>query len=287
VPDDAALLALAPRLERLAAELEGVPHVTATAGPQDLLRMVGLRLAGKPGIPDTLAPLALAPKQTRQEFRKLLGLWVHPQKGLRLTVLTTTPDAESAPRQRTLIRQALRRHFPETPTEVSGHFAMLISTPGTLMDTLVRSLTVTVVLITLAFFVAFRSPVLALGGMAANLMPVLAVLGVMGWLGIKLDVATVMTGSVVYGIAVDDTFHYLYHRHRSGSILRAARIAGQGIVGTTFVVAGGFVVLGLSGFDPVVRFGLLTAFGAGAALGVDALLLPALVGRRFEAGPAG
>ena len=48
---------------------------------------------------------------------------------------------------------------------------------------------------------------------------VAGVLGLMGWLGLPLDVATVMTASVVFGLAVDDTFHYLYHHHASGSIV--------------------------------------------------------------------
>jgi predicted RND superfamily exporter protein len=108
------------------------------------------------------------------------------------------------------------------------------------------------------------------------------VLGVMGWSGIPLDVATVMTASVAFGVAVDDTFHYLYHWRRGRSIGLAARVAGQGIVATSFVVAGGFSVLALSGFTPVVRFGLLTALAVALALLVDAVLLPALVGRRDE-----
>jgi hypothetical protein len=108
------------------------------------------------------------------------------------------------------------------------------------------------------------------------------VMGAMGWLGIEVDVATVMMGSVVFGLAVDDTFHYLYHRRATGSIRCAAAIAGQGIVATSLVVAAGFASLGLSGFLPVVRFGLLSAFGVAIALGFDAIVLPALVGSRRE-----
>jgi len=119
-------------------------------------------------------------------------------------------------------------------------------------------------------------------GMLINLLPVALVLGGMGWVGIPLDVATVMTGSVVFGMAVDDTFHYLYHRRRSGSVIQAAHIAGQGIVATSIVIAGGFSVLALSGFTPVVRFGLLTTLAVVAALVADAVLLPALVGQRAE-----
>ena len=155
---------------------------------------------------------------------------------------------------------------------------MLIGTPGALIQTLGSSLAVSGVLIALLFLLAFRSLGLCLGGLLASLLPVVGVLGIMGWLGIKVDVATVMTCSVAFGLAVDDTFHYLHFRQVTGSMTQAAGAAGQGIVATTFMISAGFLVLGLSGFTPVARFGLLTALAVVLALILDAVLLPALVG---------
>lgn len=287
VPDAAALITEARRLRALAEALRQIPGITAAVGAQDLLALLGYRTTGTPHIPDSLAALRLASPAARRTFQAQLHRFWHPGRGLKLTLLTTTPDASYAATQRRRIRQTVARYYPQTRVELSGQFALLIATPGTLMSTLIESLAVTVAVISLLFLLALRSLWLLVGGMVVNLLPVLAVLGVMGWLGLPLDVATVMTGSVVFGIAVDDTFHYLYHRRRSGSIQRAAHIAGQGIVATSLVVAGGFAALGASGFAPVMRFGLLTAFAVLVALAADALLLPALVGRRVEAGPAG
>ena len=52
-------------------------------------------------------------------------------------------------------------------------------------------------------FVVFRSARFGLLAIIANALPVCAVLGIMGWLGISLNVATVMVASVALGI-VDD-----------------------------------------------------------------------------------
>lgn len=270
------------RLETLAGQLEAVEGVTATLSVADLLA-VGEhrleRLEARTG--DRTA--ALRQLAGGGELRQRLSRWWSPSQGLRVSVMTqTADDPEAVEEQRAQLHEATRALYPEAPVELTGHYAMLIAAPGALTETLATSLGVTALVVALLFFALLRSPRLALSGMTANLLPVLAVIGVMGWLGVPVDVATVMTGSVVFGLAVDDTFHYLYHRRESGSLACAASIAGQGIVATTFVVAAGFSALGLTGFAPVLRFGLLAAFGAVAALGFDAFLLPALVGERRD-----
>ena len=282
----ATLLADAARLADMAEELADVASITGSAGVHDLLTIIGYRMNGNPVLPASLAPLAILDASSRARVDRLLRLYWHPEKGLKLTLLSITGDETVNALQRRRILAAAKQHFPEHEVDISGHYAMLINTPGEVTDTLVSSLTLTVAIVAILFLLAFRSPWLVLGGMVANLLPVLAMLGTMGLLGVSMDVATVMIGSVAFGLAVDDTFHYLYHRRKSGSIVQAANIAGQGIVATTFVIAGGFAMLGLSGFNPVVRLGLLLAYGALMALVVDAVLLPALVGRRDEVAEA-
>jgi len=271
------VVADAERLAKMAADLKTAPKITGSAGVHDLLLILGYRMSGQASLPPAEA-VSLLPKPVLD----LLRLYWVPDKGLKLTLLSVTGEKDTLKKQRAAIVAAAKRHFPGAKVDISGQYVMLISTPGTVTETLVTSLSVTVGIIALLFLIAFRSPWLALGGMICNLLPVLAMIGTMGLLGVPMDVATVMIGSVAFGVAVDDTFHYLYHRKESGSIMRAARIAGQGIVATTLVIAGGFAVLGFSGFNPVVRLGLLLAYGTVVALVANSVLLPAIVGRRSE-----
>lgn len=285
VPDHRALLEQARRLVRLARRLEQDPLITGSMGVHDLLELFQRRSTGRSGLPDSLAALDLMDPEPRQEFEQKLRFFWNPQKGLKLTLMARTVEQASLDRLRALIEQEARVQFPDRDVLPGGHFMMLIGTPSALIDTMRNSLLSSVGIIAFIFILAFRRLRLVLPAMIVNLLPVAGILGLMGWMGLSVDVATVMTASVAFGLAVDDTFHYMHHLRRSGSLLKAASVAGQGIMATTLMTAGGFAVLGLSGFNPVVRFGLLTAVAMLMALSLDALLLPALVGCQGDLDP--
>ena len=71
-------------------------------------------------------------------------------------------------------------------------------------------------------FLVFRSWRFGLLAIVPNLFPVLAVFGVMGWLDISLNVATVMLASVALGVVDDDTIHFI-SRYRRETAARARR----------------------------------------------------------------
>lgn len=278
-PDEATLLADARRLEEVAGLVSRLPLVTGSLGPHDLLKAFNVVTAGRAELPEGLAALELADAGDREDFERSLGFFRNTGEGYRLTVFSRTGDEAGVEDQLRRIRLAAETVFPGTPVDVTGHFVMLIETPGMLMRTLYLSLLTTVGIITLVLLAVFRSFRTVLGALVVNLMPVGLVVAAMGWLGISVDVATVMTASVAYGLAVDDTYHFLHHHRESGDVFSAARIVGQGIVGTTLAVGCGFLVLALSGFNPVVRFGSFTALALVLALGSDMLLLPVILGK--------
>ena len=85
---------------------------------------------------------------------------------------------------------------------------------ATLMAGLLRDQNTTFVITLAAIFVIsvvlLRSWKLAAIGMIPNLFPMIACLGLMGWLEIPLNMATSMMLAISLGIAVDDTMHYLW-----------------------------------------------------------------------------
>jgi uncharacterized protein len=133
-----------------------------------------------------------------------------------------------------------------------------------------------------------RSPRLVLAAVPPNLFAVALVFGVMGWLGIPLDIATATVGAIVLGIAVDDTVHYL-HRYRAAEqagepdpAVAALAGAGPAMVLTSVVLVLGLAVLMAAGSLSIAYFGLLTALAVTAALLADLILLPTLVGGRSK-----
>lgn len=130
--------------------------------------------------------------------------------------------------------------------------------------------------------IALRGPVLAALALVPTLLAVALVLGLMGWLGIKLDMATALVASVALGLSVDDTFHCLlqFHRERAGhpfreSLFASYSVTGPGVLLSSLAVAIGFAALRLSEFDPFRNFGTMVGIAtAGSTLG-NLVLLPA------------
>jgi predicted RND superfamily exporter protein len=156
--------------------------------------------------------------------------------------------------------------------------------------------------ILLMLTIALRGPVLAMLALVPTLLAVGLVLGLMGWLGIKLDMATALVASVALGRSVDDPFHCLlqYRRERTRrpfreSLFSSYAVTGPGVLLSSLAVAVGFAALRFSEFIPFVYFGTMVCIAtAGSTLG-NLILLPACLtlGERFrsrhsapEAGPA-
>jgi len=169
-----------------------------------------------------------------------------------------------------------------------------------LMRGLFNSLAMAFVLIAFVMMVVLRNPAAGLLSMVPNLFPVVVIFGAMGWLGILVDVGTMMTASVALGVAVDDTLHYLTwfrrglnlgYDHKQAAIFAYRRCA-TAMTQTTLVAGLGLAVFAFSTFTPTQRFGVLMLVLLGAALVGDLVFLPALLtgplGRlcfRRKAGP--
>ena len=114
----------------------------------------------------------------------------------------------------------------------------------------------------------------------------------MGWLRIKLDMATALVASVALGLSVDDTFHCLlqFHRQRKHRfrqrLFESYRVSGPGVLLSSVAVAVGFAALRASEFEPFVNFGTMVGIAtAGSTLG-NLVFLPACLtlGERWRSG---
>jgi hypothetical protein len=120
---------------------------------------------------------------------------------------------------------------------------------------------------------------------AVNVVPLIMVLGMMGWIGIPLDIITVMIASIAIGIVVDDTLHLLYryrletargHTPQVGLQIAFGEV-GEPVATSTIILFVGFVVLVPARFIPTAYFGGLSALTILVAALADMLLLPALL----------
>ena len=173
---------------------------------------------------------------------------------------------------------------PERVT-LSGMTVLMNNMLQSLFDSQRNTLLAVCLGILLTFAMLFRSLSLGLLALLPNVLAAALVLGLMGWIGLPLDLMTITIAAIVIGIGVDDTIHYI-HRYREelardgdgrGALLRSHRSIGHAIFFTSVTVMAGFSILGLSNFNPTVYFGLLTALSMALALLANLTLLPALL----------
>ncbi len=170
---------------------------------------------------------------------------------------------------------------------VTGTAILSTRSGESLVRNLIISLSVALVVISLLMAFLFRSPALTFISLAPNVIPLLIVGGAMGFAGITLKPSTALIFSLAFGIAVDDTIHFLakYRIHREEGMERDLAVrktlgeTGKAILFTSLVLMGGFLVFTLSSFGGTVNMGALTALTLGVALLANLFLLPALLYR--------
>ena len=157
------------------------------------------------------------------------------------------------------------------------------------IDSLIRDLLTSLGYAFLIIFVTmallFRDVRLAALAMIPNCLPIVVVLGGMGWAGQHLETLSAMVFSIGLGIAVDDTIHYLarYRQEvRAGAtpeeaVQRTGARTGRAIIYTSLLLLAGFGVLYTSLFPPNKMFAVLASIVILTALVADLVLLPALL----------
>lgn len=139
--------------------------------------------------------------------------------------------------------------------------------------------------IMLMFWILFRSFSLALIALAPNILAAGLVLGIMGLLGIPLDIMTITIAAIVVGIGVDNCIHYVHRfkrefptdRNYVATMYRCHGSIGRALYYTTLTLVIGFSTLTLSNFNPSLYFGVLTVIAMAAAVIGALLLLPRLI----------
>src|SRR5262249_43469007 len=136
-----------------------------------------------------------------------------------------------------------------------------------------------------AIMVVLRSVRLGAFAIVTNLFPLLFLYGVLGFLGVPLNVATVSTGVAALGHTVDHTLQLLarYRPKRAeGSgdpCMVALEEAGVPMAISDVLLGAGFGVLMCSSFFPVYSFGMLGMLGVLLSLVANLFVLPALLRR--------
>ncbi len=174
----------------------------------------------------------------------------------------------------------------EVSFHITGMAPLLARIFLAMITSMAKSYAFALVVITPLMIVLIGNVRIGLVSMIPNLLPVIVTLGIMGWLDIPLDTSTMMIGSILIGLAVDDTIHFLHRFHRYYqdkpdsrlAVRETLRTTGAALFFTSLVLSSGFLTIGTMGtMNNSVTFGFLTAMGIAIAFLADVFLAPALM----------
>ncbi|HEY2840850.1 MAG TPA: MMPL family transporter [Pirellulales bacterium] len=179
---------------------------------------------------------------------------------------------------------------PAISATYTGLVPLVYKAQNSLLDGLVMGFITDLVLIVIAIIIAMRGLTAGLILAIPSVFPPVVTFGLMGWMGIVVDIGTVMTPSVALGVSVDDIVHFMlrYRRalatglDRKAAVMDAYHHCGRAMYQSWGVIGLGLSVFALSPFTPTQRFGCMMIALLTTTLMANLLLLPALL-----AGPLG
>jgi len=203
----------------------------------------------------------------------------------RMTLMLSDHTAERVMRALDLLESESSKAAPNLEIVPTGQTVLFTKMIDLLFSGQVASVALILIFVTIVFILAYRSPLAGLISLVPNVTPIVLTLGMMGWLGIPLNVLTIMVSSIAIGIAVDDTIHFMHQLRfnlASGAeyddaIDAAIAAKARPILITSLLLASAFLTHVVSDFLPTIYLGLLTAMTMISALVGDLVLLPALL----------
>ncbi len=203
-----------------------------------------------------------------------------------ITILVRSTETET--REFDRLAKRIDARLAELPEGITGYTTgnaiLLTRSANRIARGQVTSLLAAGGMIALLLIGYFRSIRLGLYALVPNLLPVVLYFGLLGVTGITLNNSTALMGSIVLGIAVDDTLHLLVEFRRGldrgmepeAAIRTALTHVGRAITLTTVAICAGLLVVGGSELRNQAEFGILGAATLAIAWFVDVTVTPAL-----------
>lgn len=204
----------------------------------------------------------------------------------KLRIAAQTEDAGS--RRINEIRDSidvyLSQNFNNEEITVTGSTVLSANLVGKMVYSLASSIGLAFICISILMAFLFKDLKMAIISLIPNIMPLVLIAGIMGYLGVDIKPSTAVIFTIAFGIAVDDTIHYLarfrIELKRGLSFQDALEITtqktGRAIIVTSMILLLGFGTLITSEFTSTTLMGILISATIFFAVLADLLVLPSL-----------
>ena len=185
------------------------------------------------------------------------------------------------------LQQFLAQHTDSTLVKfrLTGTSVLIDKNAGYILDNMLEGLGIAFIVIALIAGLLYRNLVIVFIALLVNILPLLLIAGFMGWADVYLKASTSIIFTIAFGIAVDDTIHFLSKlklelnngRSLPYAIKHTYMYTGKAIIITSIILAGGFLTLLFSDFGSTFYTGLLVSLTLIFAVLADLTLLPVLI----------
>jgi predicted RND superfamily exporter protein len=277
------------KMEELQKLAETYPAVAVTHSLADYLKLIYRALNHDDSlyfrIPDTREMVAQSLLLYEMSGGEDLDEYVTMEYDkVRIGIRTRQMDQEQRKSLLDTLHAFVKRNFPGCTLAVTGFDTLVYETTNRIIQTEIQSISIAlaVILVIMCFLFGLKGGLVSI---VPNLFPILFLLGLMGYGGFSLNLATAIIASIAIGIVVDDTIHYFYHyRHelrdlgdRQKALVHAHRKVGSALCFTTVCLILGFGIFLFSDTFILINYGLLSGIVVVVALLGDLFLGPALL----------
>jgi predicted RND superfamily exporter protein len=204
---------------------------------------------------------------------------------LRVTVPIENLSAKQFSNFYKLIQADLFKNHPSLKIEYTGPMVLYNAQETYINSGLKQSFSLALIMIGLSFFILFKSVKYGFVALFPSVLPILIVGASTVFMGLSLDLGTIIVGAMCMGIAVDDAIHVMA-RYLDGkakgytvheSIDFALKTSGKAVIFTSLILVSSFSAMLFASLIPTILFGVFVALIMALALLGDLLVLPALL----------
>jgi uncharacterized protein len=281
------------RMEQLRVRLEALPFVKKVVSLADYVKRVNRELHGTveaevlPASADAIAQelfvFGLSDEGRRELARVTASDYSRSQISVKLASMSSDLVFEQINRAEVIAAEVFAGS--EITPVVTGSGRLFATLDHYIVISQLSSFATAFVTVFAVVFVVFRSARFGVLGIVANALPVGAVLGIMGWMNISLNVATVMVASVALGVVDDDTIHFIGRFRREAgngatteeAIETATMHEGRASLTTAIINSLAYGIMIFSSYKPTAWFGGLLALTMMVAFLAEVLVVPAVI----------
>lgn len=205
----------------------------------------------------------------------------------RLTARYTDVGSDSGKAIRSSIESWIAENLDSSVAtfKITGTSLLFDKNSDYVRNNMIRGLGLAFLIVSLLMALLFRNWKMVIISLVPNVIPLLVSGALIGFLGIELDAATSIIFAIAFGIAVDDTIHFLSKfklelnkgKSNEEAIRSTFMESGKAIMITTIILFFGFFTLIASSYPPTHYIGLLISLTLFSALAADLLLTPVLI----------